>query len=166
MRTMLACLWIGLFTVCAHAQMMESRLPFPTFAQTRTADFWGNNGREAATHKFAKGGPNYGKRAPLILVAVEIGTAIMDVEGNQHCQAIGTCAEGNFFMPSSRGGQYVVKAALIGLATFTSFAWRRAGPFPRYRIRNKFWFLPETEMIGVNVAGFATSLQYWYPKGQ
>jgi len=154
MRTALCCLWIGVFAVYARAQVFE--LPLPTFAQARAA----------AAYKFPKGDPNHGRRTPIILMGISMITAIMDVEGTQHCMTIGTCHEGNPLMPSSRLGAYAVKGALVGITTLSSFAWHRSNLSRDHHIRRRFWWLPETEMIGINLAGFASSLPYWHPKGQ
>jgi hypothetical protein len=132
------------------------RSPFPN-PSPKLLDFWGNYYSGTVP-----GGPNYTRRGVLLLTGIDIGTSIMDVEAHQHCAHLGTCAEGNVYMPGGRAGEYAVKAALVGLTTLMGFALRRAPGDSRINhFHRKLWWYPQTLLAAGNTYGFSTSVRYF-----
>ena len=63
----------------------------------------------------------------LLLLAALAGSAAYDVETTQSCLARQTCYEANPLMPSSRAGQYAVKAATLAPIALWRNKWAMAG---------------------------------------
>jgi hypothetical protein len=81
----------------------------------------------------------------LLINALHLGMAALDIGLTQHCLANHRCREGNPLMPSSLAGQVGMDSALVGSGAFISFRLKKAD--------SKLWWLSPVAGMSAHTAG-------------
>jgi hypothetical protein len=88
----------------------------------------------------------------LLVNALHLGSAILDVELTQSCIASHHCQEGNPIMPSSQAGQLAVSFAFVAYGSGVGY-WLK-------KHKSRTWWLPATAGIAGHIAGAATGFAH------
>jgi hypothetical protein len=96
--------------------------------------------------------PRMGTKSFVVLNAIHLGMALLDVGMSQRCISDQHCKEGNPLMPSSLGGQLGLSLGMFAYATGTSYYFKKHG--------SRWSWVPPAAGIGVHTVGVLSGISH------